>query len=230
MRNNAPEPGPVSYTQASLECKDFRKKPLYDWLAKHQLHLIDFKSSLCTRNYLLFVKNHLEWRAGNKSIPLAQRYFCLTNTQKSGLRCLEPPSLTIVLRELEMLENTQPEIRLGIDAKHTPDKEWALTMIATLNPDHRFFKSDYTPKLHKEDQKTESHTWVVEDYSNLFADLPDNKGGKTCRNWEALKTLGLHSSKPVKAKVHFVYSHADPNTVKDLRAKEKHRQTKKQME
>ena len=69
----------------------------------------------------------------------------------------------------ELLKELQTRgLNMGIiDDKHLPDKEWALEVLGTLNPDHEFFRRDYQPppKPGRREKKLDA---PVDNFDGLF--------------------------------------------------------------
>ena len=65
------------------------------------------------------------------------------------LFCQNHPPLHLVLAEYQKCIKKLPRhsdgslIRSGFDKKHKPDIKWALLALATLDPNHIFFKPGY---------------------------------------------------------------------------------------
>ena len=87
-----------------------------------------YKSSLCCVKYMDRVRS--------------KEYWCPKVAQIHPHTCVDPPKKDEVLEQLIGFA-TDAGKNLGISKKRRPDKQWALSVLAHLKPDHKYFRKDY---------------------------------------------------------------------------------------
>lgn len=73
-------------------------------------------------------------------------YYCLFYKDVRLMPCIRPPPKQLLLEKLMLLMaklNKNP----GIDDKHTPDKQWIIAVLATLNSKDEIFDKNYVPPV-----------------------------------------------------------------------------------
>ena len=75
------------------------------------------------------------------------KVFCPKYSDIKLLPCPDPPPKEIILDEVGKV-TTEHELDTGATENKVPDKDWLLSVLATLKPDHVFFKKDYPPPHH----------------------------------------------------------------------------------
>jgi hypothetical protein len=110
------------------------KAYIYECMLRNLWYLPSFNSSLITVQYMIDIKEGSIW------CPRYD-YLKLRPCPRRPLKCF---ILEEVLKELDKFKEKRIT---GIDDKHQPDVEWLLVVLATLNPNHRFFAKDYVPSL-----------------------------------------------------------------------------------
>jgi len=76
---------------------------------------------------------------------LHNEYFSLKYDNIKKRPCPRPPTVKMLIEAVsdELIEqNWRP---LGITGNHLPDKEYLLTILSSIRPDHEFFAKDYKP-------------------------------------------------------------------------------------
>jgi hypothetical protein len=59
---------------------------------------------------------------------------------------------------------------LGSCSKHLPDKEFLLTVLSSVNPDHKIFGKDFVAPPRNSDPK--KHNGSLKNFTSLFGGLP----------------------------------------------------------
>ena len=115
-----------------MKTKKLTKAVLYDALTDQGIHLPKLKSSICNMEYLIRVKNCIEYCPKMHEVP--------------DLICLAPPKKMILLRIIEEELSKRGDHRvITYDEKHTPDVDWCLHAVSALNPQHQIFDPEYIP-------------------------------------------------------------------------------------
>ena len=106
------------------------KAELYESAIRNGFYLPKLKSSIITEDYIYGV--------------LIGNVLCPKYRDIKLLPCPRPPDkeTLINLAEEAMSEHSKS---LGIDASHTPDKGWLISVISTFNPSCEIFKKSYVP-------------------------------------------------------------------------------------
>jgi hypothetical protein len=106
------------------------KAELYEAALRNGFYLPKIKCSIITEDYIYGV--------------LIGNVLCPKYSAIKLLPCPRPPDkeTLIKLAEEAMSEHSKP---LGIDASHTPDKGWLISIISTFNPSCEIFKKSYLP-------------------------------------------------------------------------------------
>lgn len=82
-----------------------------------------------------------------------RRFFCIRQWQSnywtnglvaSARRCIKAPTRQEIYTELLRVE-MEDRLRFGLNPASLPDRPWMLTTLATVRPEHPFFKSNYKP-------------------------------------------------------------------------------------
>jgi hypothetical protein len=109
-------------------------------------HLPDKGSRLCTVVYMTKVRHgHLFCLKIGRYDPAQPRQHMIPTT------CPRRKDIYLadIIRELRSAL-VQNGLNMGIsDDKHLPDKTWALEVLGTIDPDHKFFRRDYEPPSRK---------------------------------------------------------------------------------
>ena len=109
-----------------MKTKKLTKAVLYDALTDQGIHLPKLKSSICNMEYLIRVKNCIEYCPKVHEVP--------------DLICLAPPKKMILLSIIEEELSKRGDHRvITYDEKHTPDVDWCLHAVSALNPQHQIF-------------------------------------------------------------------------------------------
>jgi len=93
--------------------------------------LPSYKSSLCQIKWMQKV------RSGH--------YWCPKTDTASLRNCPDPPRLDLIIEHLTNFA-ADSKLKTGITERRKPDRKWALLALATLKPDHAFFRKDFVPK------------------------------------------------------------------------------------
>ena len=106
------------------------KAELYESAIRNGFYLPKLKCSIITEDYIYGVL------LGNVLCP---KYGAI-----KLLPCPRPPDKETLIKMAEeaMSEHNKS---LGIDASHTPDKAWLISIISTFNPMCEIFKKSYLP-------------------------------------------------------------------------------------
>ena len=114
------------------------KSELYEAAIRNEYFLPKFKCSIITEDYLNAV--------------LRGDISCAKYRDVRLKPCPVPPSKETLIQIIEEVfaDRSKP---LGIDAGHTPDKDWLLAMIATFDPTNEIFNKSYLPPTRKEKQE-----------------------------------------------------------------------------
>lgn len=98
-------------------------------------------------------------------------YYCPKAEEVRIKLCPRPPQKDVLIAKFNKLMQDKG-LRSGLQAEKLPDKEWLITVIATLNPEDEIFRKDYLPPARKnaiEEQKT------IHVPNGFFEGLPDSK-------------------------------------------------------
>ena len=144
-----------------MKTRKFTKAALYDAITEQGLVLPKIKSSICNMEYLVRVKNFVEYCPKAHEVP--------------NLTCPAPPKkiilLCIIQEELE--KKGDPRV-LSFDEKHQPDVDWCLHAISALNPQHQIFDPYYEPSKSQRGRRGIRYIPKAEDFE--FAEEVDRKG------------------------------------------------------
>ena len=86
--------------------------------------------------------------------------------------CPMPPSKDILLTSLQEVLKQQHK-DAGIDDKHTPNKQWIVHVLSTLQPKNQIFDKNYVPPKVK--KAVSEVAKIVQLPSNFIKDLPISK-------------------------------------------------------
>ena len=99
------------------------KAAMHDAISEDGTLLPKLTSSICNMNYLVRVKNQLE--------------YCPKMNEISSFECLNPPKKDILLLIIQEELSIRGDKRVvSFDEKHQPDVDWCLSSISALNPHH----------------------------------------------------------------------------------------------
>ena len=99
------------------------KAAMHDAISENGTLLPKLTSSICNMNYLVRVKNQLE--------------YCPKINEISSFECLNPPKKDILLLIIQEELSIRGDKRVvSFDEKHQPDVDWCLNSISALNPHH----------------------------------------------------------------------------------------------
>ena len=99
------------------------KAAMHDAISENGTLLPKLTSSICNMNYLVRVKNQLE--------------YCPKMNEISSFECLNPPKKEILLLIIQEELSIRGDKRVvSFDEKHQPDVDWCLNSISALNPHH----------------------------------------------------------------------------------------------
>jgi hypothetical protein len=99
------------------------KAAMHDAISEDGTLLPKLTSSICNMNYLVRVKNQLE--------------YCPKINEISSFECLNPPKKDILLLIIQEELSIRGDKRVvSFDEKHQPDVDWCLNSISALNPHH----------------------------------------------------------------------------------------------
>jgi hypothetical protein len=99
------------------------KAAMHDAISEDGTLLPKLTSSICNMNYLVRVKNQLE--------------YCPKMNEISSFECLNPPKKDILLLIIQEELSIRGDKRVvSFDEKHQPDVDWCLNSISALNPHH----------------------------------------------------------------------------------------------
>ena len=147
------------------------KAQLYECMQRNGFFMPSISSTLVTVKYMISVKEGEVWCPRYEYVKLRP--------------CPRPPLKSLMIEELHKeLEEFKEKRNTGIWDKHEPDVEWLLVSLATLNPNHRYFKKDYVPTV-KESRNiygkvAENNNFAsaggeeLEIYDDFFDDLPSD--------------------------------------------------------
>ena len=107
------------------------KKAFYKAMIRNQYFVPQYKSSLCCVKWMQRV------RTG--------KYHCPKVQDLRPMNCADPPLKEEILEHLLGYAKDKG-LNMGISMKRMPDKHWALQVLHSFKPDHKFFKKDYLPK------------------------------------------------------------------------------------
>jgi hypothetical protein len=100
---------------------------------------------------------------------LQGNYWCPKSEQIRIKNCVKAPLKEVLIDKLTALCLEKSLNVAWIDAQHTPDKNWLVTVLATLNPGDEIFKKDYVaPPTRKRLRDIETIVLPNE----LFEDMP----------------------------------------------------------
>ena len=123
-----------SHQNAKKPQKMKSKAYMYECMMRNHWYMPSFSSTLVTVQYMLDIKDSKIW---------CPRYDYLKIRP-----CPRRPLKQYILEEVHLeLDKFNEKRKTGIDEKHQPDIEWLLVVLATLNPEHRYFAKDYIPSL-----------------------------------------------------------------------------------
>ena len=114
------------------------------------------KNACCTTEYLVGVLN--------------KKYYVPMYPDLQVRPCIFTPTKDELFKML-INEGHLAAFDFGFDSKHQPDKEWMLTVIATLNPMHAIFAKDYRPSRNVITNKTISNC-LIKNPKGFFEGLP----------------------------------------------------------
>ena len=145
----------LSVKEFALKVKS--KKDLYEALVRNGYYPPKIKSNMVSEHYLVNVMDGT--------------YYCPKADEVRVKLCPRPPHKEVLLEKFKK-QMADKGLRSGMQEGKWPDKEWLITVIATLCPDDEIFKKDYLPPPRKnviEEQKTINVT------NGFFEGLPDSK-------------------------------------------------------
>ncbi len=100
---------------------------------------------------------------------LQGHYWCPKYSEMRMLPCPKAPLKETLLGKLETLCFSKNYNIAWIDTQHMPDKEWMVSVLATLKPDDEIFRKDYVaPPVRKRQKDIE--TIILP--NQLFENLP----------------------------------------------------------
>jgi hypothetical protein len=106
------------------------KAELYEAALRNGFYLPKFKCSIITEDYIYGV--------------LIGNVLCPKYNAIKLLPCPRPPDKETLIKLAEEAMSKQSK-SLGIDASHTPDKGWLISIISSFNPQCEIFKKSYLP-------------------------------------------------------------------------------------
>jgi hypothetical protein len=135
------------------------KSELYEAAIRNGYFLPKFKCTIITEEYLNAV--------------LRGELSCAKYHDIRLKPCPVPPDKESLIKILEEVfaDRSKP---LGIDASHTPDKDWLLAMISTFDPENEIFHKSYVPPTRKE--KKELAKGKVALPADFLVGLPERRG------------------------------------------------------
>ena len=145
------------------------KKDLYEALVRNGWYPPKLKSTMVSEHYLVNVMDGT--------------YYCPKAEEVRVRLCPRPPPKEVLLEKFRKLMSDKG-LRSGMQEGKWPDKDWLVTVIATLHPEDEIIRKDYVPPARKnviEEQKT------IKVPNGFFDGLPDSKS-KVKRN--ALHIIG----------------------------------------
>ena len=105
-------------------------------------------------------------------------YWCPKYSDIKLVPCVKAPLKEVLVVKARSLCIARGHNVEWMDKKHLPDKEWLVTVIATLNPQDEIFRKDYVaPPIRRRLQDVE--TIVLPD--EIFAGLPKSKSKNKAR-------------------------------------------------
>jgi hypothetical protein len=120
-----------------MKNRKLTKAVLYDALTDQGIFLPKLKSSICNMEYLIRVKNCIE--------------YCPKMHDVQDLICHTPPKKMILLSIIQDELSKRGDHRvLTFDEKHMPDVDWCLHAVSALNPQHQIFDPDYIRRKARE--------------------------------------------------------------------------------
>jgi hypothetical protein len=153
MQGSAPNQSKMSSAKFSdfVLCLD----DLYNLTIRNGFHLPQKKSSAVNEVMLYNI--------------LQGNYWCPKSEQIRIKNCVKAPLKEVLIDKLTALCLEKSLNVAWIDAQHTPDKNWLVTVLATLNPGDEIFKKDYVaPPTRKRLRDIETIVLPNE----LFEDMP----------------------------------------------------------
>jgi len=109
------------------------KQMLHSNLTESGLVLPKLTSSICNMNYLVRVKDHLE--------------YCPQSEEIRKIIYPELPPKKLILLEIiqkELVKKGDKRV-VTFDEKHLPDVDWCLNCVFALNPQHAIFNPSFIP-------------------------------------------------------------------------------------
>jgi len=144
-------------------------------MQRNGFYLASPNSTLITVQYMLDIKDGVTWCPLYEDVRIRP--------------CPRKPLKQLIIQEVKNeLKKKDGNLSNWIDEKHQPDVEWLLVILATLNPEHRYFQKQYVPQLNElrkthfeqkegeEEQDQEFH--VDEFFKDLPQDITSNFKGK----------------------------------------------------
>ena len=117
------------------------KKELYNALRLSRFYLPKIDSTVCTKEWLEKVALKQTWCPGFHEIKL--------------LPCVEEPLKKVVMLELQIAID-KFALDFPLSSRSQPDVKWALDILSSCEPDHRWFQKDYvlTPEESRYSRKS----------------------------------------------------------------------------
>ena len=131
QQERPPEKLPVEIVALSVAMK----KNYYDACLRNGFFMPHINCSLCTMDYMQKIKDKVYWTPKVEVLKFRN--------------CPRPPTKEVILNYLlPAAERNQFNLGIAFEPKeHLPDIKWALTVLATLDPNCVIFNKDYTPPL-----------------------------------------------------------------------------------
>ena len=138
-----------------MKNRKLTKAALYDAISEQGILLPKIKSSICNMQYLIRVKNCVE--------------YCPKAHEVLDLICMNPPKKMILLYFIqEELSRRGDHRAMTFDEKHMPDVDWCLHAVSALNPQHFIFRPGYYPEKSQIGRRGVRYILKAEDF--IFLD------------------------------------------------------------
>lgn len=168
----------VTVEEASRKCGT--KADLHRGMRAVQYLMPSLSSGICTVEWMHAVRQGTYW--------------CPKMSELQPRNCTRPPPKPLVLAELRRLLRERRMKPFGPEG-HEPDRAWALTCLACLQPEHEFFQPGYRPPTKVKPGEEQQKPMRVYNGDGLFDQLPEpdrkrqRKGQGRTQNWRKASAL-----------------------------------------
>ena len=143
------EPQSVLFAEAQNVL--YNKKVYFALMLRNGFHMPKITSSICSLEWMDKVREGSLWIPKDEDVWIKN--------------CAAAPTKINVLLEIEKLLKLKNLGSIGWTDELKPDKQWCLTVLSTLSPQHPFFSKTYQPVQAKMRKK-------IEDKNNFFQNIP----------------------------------------------------------